>query len=57
MLLIKVLFASLNHRIKLRDHDGTLSKDTEFPSDELIGKMAECVVVLKLVIWLLDREL
>ena len=46
-----------NHRVKLRYHNGTLSYRTEFPSDELVNKMAELVVVFFFLLRFVDRKL
>ena len=54
---IVVILAGDYHRVKLRYHDGALSYGPKFPSDELVNKMAELVVVFFFLLGFVDRKL
>ena len=50
-------FASIDHRVKLVDNDGTLSNRPKTPSSQLINKVAESVVALLLSLGFLNWKL
>jgi hypothetical protein len=57
LLLIAGVFASSDHGVQLRQHDGALSNRPELTPDQLVDKVTHGVVMLLLSLGLLDGQL